>query len=140
MTTPNISHAIAEMIRKMPDDQIVGLVKGQLDRETVPAPEPRRKRRKMRKAAPTKGTKKGPAKFKKGPDGKPVLTANEKKAIKAVSNARSPLTVKEASKKIGLTISATLSLMGRLADKGLIVKRGEGGGKKRPNRWVYEAK
>lgn len=105
----------------------------------MPEPEPRRKARKMRKPGPKKG-KTPPKKFAKDSNGKPKFTANEKKALDALAASRKPLPIKDLAPKIGITASAALALMNRLADRNLVKKTGEGQGKKRPKRWLYETK
>lgn len=127
-----IEHVVAEAVRKMPDAKIMELIKTQLEGDAVPAPEPRRKHRKMRKAVP--------AKTKARRTKQPEMTEYEARALKAIQRARNPQTVQDLAKKLKVRPDTLRPLLKKLADKDLIEMTGEGNGKKRVHRWLFSAK
>lgn len=132
-----IEQAIVNMIRKdLTDGQILDLVRdrlsanGPLKRE-VPkkAKEPRRAPKRLR----AKNKKATPVKT-------PTLVAlnpNEKKALKAIQASRTDLTVAAIAKKLRIKPDTARTALHSLTKKGLIERKGEGGGNKRPRRYVF---
>jgi len=127
-----IESAVADAVRKMPDAQLVELLKTQLNGDAVPEPEPRRKGRKMRRAVP--------AKTKGRRTKKPELTEYEARILKVVQRARNPLTVQVIAKRLKLRPDTIRPLLKRLAANKLIEMTPEGNGKKRVHRWLFSAK
>lgn len=135
-----LEQGIVRTVRSMTDEEILALVKEQLTGADFKAVAGKvAKKRKGKKAGePRRAPKRMRAKKAATPLKQPKLSDNHKKALKLVGRSKGPIGVSEVAKALGLKGGPTTSILNMLARHGLLKKIGEGGGKKRPNRYVYE--